>query len=427
MKLKNKGNTWTIVAAGCVLLEAWALHVVGVSPARWRPALVVKDEPAAQALYTAMIEAIHHARSLSYMSMCNRRDDVRICTHKISLNKPDGLYIEATNSPSTKSATLARNGTPLWIHWSGDRPSLLVDDPNSYNQERSNVYMRIALTADDSVRSEIARLGLAWFPPILDPGVFHTGRDPLESYRDGVRSRGPDWIGDEEYDVIEVSFMRAQRTRFYWLSRQDHLPRRIKEVVRTKQIEVTVEEWSDVMVDGEVSRKVFAWTPPEGWQQWNPPEPADSLLKPGQEAPDFDLSSALKGRIRLSDFRGKVVWLVMWEVGLPPCRRAMQSLQRLHETSSDKDLAILGFNCADDRRIACDFLHENSIVFPSVLDSSTGAETLMRRGYGNRLQQTPVNYIIDRDGRVAAAWLGFEQDDRRGIETLAALGLDVAP
>ena len=105
----------------------------------------------------------------------------------------------------------------------------------------------------------------------------------------------------------------------------------------------------------------------------------------------------------------------------------MQSLQRLHETSSDKDLAILGFNCADDRRIACDFLHENSIVFPSVLDSSTGAETLMRRGYGNRLQQTPVNYIIDRDGRVAAAWLGFEQDDRRGIETLAALGLDVAP
>ena len=425
MKPKNKGNTWTIVAAGCVLLEAWALYVVGVSPARWRPALVVRNEPAAQALYAAMIEAIDNAQSLSYVSVCSRPDDIRICTHKISLKKPDGLCLEATNSPSAKCATLTTDGTSLWIHWSGDRPSLRVDDANSYDEERSNVYMRIALTANDSIQSEIARLGLAWFPPILDPGVFHTGREPLEACRDGVRSRGTDRIGDEEYDVIEVSFMRAQRTRHYWLSRQDRLPRRIKEIVRTKEIEVTVEEWSDVTINGEIPRKALAWRPPEGWRQWDPPDPADSLLPPGQQAPDFDLSGAQRDTIRLSDFRGKVVWLIVWEVGSPPCRRAMQSLAQLHERCSHKGLALLGFNCADDRRIARDFLRETSIAFPSVLDSSLDAEMVMRKGYGNRLQQVPLNYIIDREGKVVDAWYGDEEGQARALAAMKKAGLNV--
>ena len=56
----------------------------------------------------------------------------------------------------------------------------------------------------------------------------------------------------EECDVIEISFMRAQRTRYLWLSRQDHLPRKLKEIVRGAETRVTVEEWSNVTVNAEI-------------------------------------------------------------------------------------------------------------------------------------------------------------------------------
>ena len=57
---------------------------------------------------------------------------------------------------------------------------------------------------------------------------------------------------------------------------------------------------------------MFAWRPPEGWKEWWPPKEEEKLLRPGTKAPDFDLASADGTRIRLSDYRGKVVWFYSW-------------------------------------------------------------------------------------------------------------------
>jgi len=58
---------------------------------------------------------------------------------------------------------------------------------------------------------------------------------------------------------------------------------------------------------------MFTESPPADYTQWHLPEPEAALLKPGQPAPDFGLSSLDNQRLSLTAYRGKVVWLYLGE------------------------------------------------------------------------------------------------------------------
>ena len=99
----------------------------------------------------------------------------------------------------------------------------------------------------------------------------------------------------------------------------------------------------------------------------------------------------------------------------------MCHLQELHEKYRDKGLVILGFNCKDDKQIALEFLRENSATFPNILDSSDAAKRVASDGYKG--SGVPLNYILDREGKVVDAWLGYEKGHKRTKAALEKLGL----
>jgi peroxiredoxin len=425
MQMKNKINVWIIIAVAGLILEGWALYVVGASPEHWRSAMIVKNEPAARALYDEMIKTIRQAKSLSYTSACSG-PDLRVSTYEVWLKKSNFFRVEANNVPSWKINTLVGDGDWLWIFWDGTRPFLKVDDAEGYEKTQSQVYIKESRpTGSNSIGNEIDLLGITWYGIILDPSIFHGYTDPLESYIDGVRSRGPYHIGDQECDIIEVSYMKAQRTRYFWISRKNQLPLMTKEILRLSENQVRVEEWSDVALNGLVPENKLEWSPPDGWQKWDIPGPDDVLLTAGLKAPDFDLPSADGGRIKLSDYRGKVVWLCFWQCGCPCCRKALPYLQKLHAQYQDEGLEILGFNYADDKRIAQRYLSENALTFPNVLDSTNQAKKVMLRDYSNKTQTVPLHYIIDPHGNVVDAWCGFEEGHKRALAALKKAGLQI--
>ena len=101
----------------------------------------------------------------------------------------------------------------------------------------------------------------------------------------------------------------------------------------------------------------------------------------------------------------------------------MRHLQTLSEKYKDKGLVILGFNCADDKQIALDFMRENSATFPSILDSS---DTAGKIGfYGYKMSGVPLNYIIDKEGKIVDAWYGYEEGHKRALEALEKSGLEL--
>jgi peroxiredoxin len=99
----------------------------------------------------------------------------------------------------------------------------------------------------------------------------------------------------------------------------------------------------------------------------------------------------------------------------------MVHLQKLHKKYGDKGLVILGLNWADDKKIALEFLRENSATFPTILDSSQAARDIVWRGY--KASGVPVSYIIDREGKIADAWSGYETGHKRALNVLERLGL----
>lgn len=103
----------------------------------------------------------------------------------------------------------------------------------------------------------------------------------------------------------------------------------------------------------------------------------------------------------------------------------MRHLQKLHETYRDKGLTILGFNCSDDKKIAEEFLRENSATFPTILDSSSAAQRVGFDGY--KMSGVPLNYIIDKQGKVVDTWYGYEEGHQRARAALKKAGLTVEP
>jgi peroxiredoxin/outer membrane lipoprotein-sorting protein len=414
-----------MVIVGAVALEGVALCIIGASPERWRPAMIVKDEPAAHAVYDTMLQAIRSAQSLSYGSVCSEPDG-RASYYRIWLAKPDLFHVAFTNGASLKDNTLVGDGKNLWVFWSNGRPYLWFDGDESYADTRSSVYLKkAAIAGNDSITGEIARLGLAWFECILDPGVFHGRTDVLDPYMDGIRSRGTDRIGGEKCNVIEISFMKAQRARYFWISRRDHLPRRIKEIVRGADNQMLVEEWSDVRVNGDVPQKMLVWSPPADWRLWEMPKLEDRLVKGGQEAPDFEWRMPDGNRIKLSNYRGKVVWLYAWQCGSPQCRQELPHLQGLSEKHKDNGLVVLGFNFTDDTRILQAFLRENPLTFPMIHDCSSLARRVAVQDYGDKAATMPMSCIINRQGRIVDAWLGYEGNHKRALAALEKAGLQL--
>ncbi len=99
----------------------------------------------------------------------------------------------------------------------------------------------------------------------------------------------------------------------------------------------------------------------------------------------------------------------------------MVYLQKLHEKYAGRGLVVLGVDTADKRQIALNLIEKHGLTFPCIIDSTTKAQTLMRDYH---ISAAPTTYLIDREGKVAAAWIGFSEDDENIKAALNKCGLE---
>jgi cytochrome c biogenesis protein CcmG/thiol:disulfide interchange protein DsbE len=98
----------------------------------------------------------------------------------------------------------------------------------------------------------------------------------------------------------------------------------------------------------------------------------------------------------LADYKGKVVLVNVWASWCDPCRDELPLIQKAHEMLSVRGGTVLGIDVKENSGAALKAVDEFGLTFPNLRDrDGSYVREWGQTGY-------PENYVIDRQGRVAA-------------------------
>ena len=131
-----------------------------------------------------------------------------------------------------------------------------------------------------------------------------------------------------------------------------------------------------------------------------------TLIKAGMLAPDFKVEMFDGKTIRLSELRGKVVLVNFWATWCPPCREELTYVQAdLIDRFKGKDFVFIPISRGEEYGTVAAFRKRMGYTFPMGLDPD---QSIFRKFASNYI---PRNFLIDRDGRVVLASVGFTKEE----------------
>jgi peroxiredoxin len=159
------------------------------------------------------------------------------------------------------------------------------------------------------------------------------------------------------------------------------------------------------------------------------PEPEGTELKPGAIAPDFTTADLANAPVKLSDFAGKIIILDFWATWCGPCLASLPHTERVAGATKAQGVVVLASCTFDAREKFEAWLKENAPKYPHLIFSHDPAgrtpESASAKLYG--VNGIPAQFVIGRDGKVAAVITGYGEGDTRLEEALQKLGVTFAP
>ena len=132
-------------------------------------------------------------------------------------------------------------------------------------------------------------------------------------------------------------------------------------------------------------------------------EYAESIRRQFENYPasDFVLESIDGRKVKLSDYKGKVVMLTFWATWCGPCHAEMPVLAEIYRKYQEHGVEILAISTDEiaDRHKVVPYAKAHNVNFPVLYGNGTEA------GYG--VSGLPTTVFIDRDGNVRYQSQGF--------------------
>lgn len=142
---------------------------------------------------------------------------------------------------------------------------------------------------------------------------------------------------------------------------------------------------------------------------------ADARGLVGSPAPDFEAKfvTGSKETISLKDLQGKVVLLDFWGTFCEPCKKSFPKLQELNRKYATKGLRVIGISEDedDDKDKIPGFAETYGAKFSLAWD---GDKTIAKQ---YKPETMPSSFIIDRNGIVRFAHIGFHDGEEHEVES----------
>jgi cytochrome c biogenesis protein CcmG/thiol:disulfide interchange protein DsbE len=135
-----------------------------------------------------------------------------------------------------------------------------------------------------------------------------------------------------------------------------------------------------------------------------------AILYPANErkaAPEFALEDSSGNTIGLKNYRGKVVLLDFWATWCTGCKKEIPWFSEFQRTYGAQGVAVVGVSMDEGGwNVVRPFLAETHVPYRMLLGDDPTAQR-----YG--IQNLPDTFLIDRQGRVAAAYVAglVDKDD----------------
>jgi len=140
------------------------------------------------------------------------------------------------------------------------------------------------------------------------------------------------------------------------------------------------------------------------------------IIALGKPAPDV-ASVTLEGKkVKLSDYKGKVVLLDIWATWCGPCRAMIPHERELVKSMMDKPFVLISVSADDKKETLTKFLEKEPMPWVHWWDN--GEENPILKSY--RVQAFPSLFLIDHTGVVREKWVGNPGNDKidKAVEDL---------
>ena len=130
----------------------------------------------------------------------------------------------------------------------------------------------------------------------------------------------------------------------------------------------------------------------------------------GANAPEFSLQLQVDGKpsteiVKLSDYKGKALFLHFWATWCPPCKVELPHMEKLSQKiqakGNDSKIEFLAICISDSQKAFSSFMEKNKYTFTGGLDSSG----YIAIKYG--IQGIPTSILISPEGKILKINVGM--------------------